>query len=98
VRSLDAGDGLPRTVASFNIGKNRASAAAFLPGWRRAKDVLKIAGLTPFTTIDYPDHLAAVLLPRLLRGGLPLQLSLFRDALAISLDKVLTFLESRRGS
>jgi len=63
--------------------------------------VLKIGGLTPFTTIDYPDHLSAVLFCR----GCPWRCGYChnRNLLEagavgdICWDKVLAFLESRRG-
>jgi pyruvate formate lyase activating enzyme len=63
--------------------------------------VLKIGGLTPFTTIDYPDHLAAVLFCR----GCPWrcgychnQSLLQADGVGdVCWDKVLAFLDSRRG-
>ena len=63
--------------------------------------MLKIAGLTPFTTIDYPDHLAAVLFCRGCpwRCGYCHNRSLLGEDGAGDLcwDKVLGFLESRRG-
>jgi pyruvate formate lyase activating enzyme len=63
--------------------------------------MLKIGGLTPFTTIDYPDHLAAILFCR----GCPWRCAychnqslLEADAVGdICWDKVLAFLDSRRG-
>jgi pyruvate formate lyase activating enzyme len=63
--------------------------------------MLKIGGLTPFTTIDYPDHLAAVLFCR----GCPWRCSYCHnkslldadDAVDLCWDKVLAFLDSRRG-
>lgn len=63
--------------------------------------MLKIGGLTPFTTIDYPDHLAAVLFCRGCpwRCGYCHNRSLLEADVAgdICWDKVLAFLESRRG-
>jgi len=63
--------------------------------------VLKIGGLTPFTTIDYPDHLAAVLFCRGCpwRCGYCHNRSLLEEDAPGDLcwDRVLTFLESRRG-
>jgi pyruvate formate lyase activating enzyme len=63
--------------------------------------VLKIAGLTPFTTIDYPDHLATVLFCR----GCPWRCGYCHNQDLLEADapgdfcweKVSTFLESRRG-
>jgi pyruvate formate lyase activating enzyme len=63
--------------------------------------VLKIGGLTPFTTIDYPDHLAAVIFCQ----GCPWRCGYCHnrnllDAVApgdLCWDKVLAFLVSRRG-
>lgn len=63
--------------------------------------MLKIGGLTPFTTIDYPDHLAAVLFCRGCpwRCGYCHNRSLLEEDGAgdFCWDKVLGFLESRRG-
>jgi pyruvate formate lyase activating enzyme len=63
--------------------------------------VLKIAGLAPFTTIDYPDHLAAVLFCRGCpwRCGYCHNRSLLEEEGAGDLcwEKVLAFLDSRRG-
>lgn len=63
--------------------------------------MLKIGGLTPFTTIDYPDYLAAVLFCRgcSWRCGYCHNQSLLEvDAHGdISWDKVSVFLKSRRG-
>jgi pyruvate formate lyase activating enzyme len=63
--------------------------------------VLKIAGLTPFTTIDFPDHLAAVLFCRGCpwRCGYCHNRSLLEEGGAGDLcwEKVLAFLDSRRS-
>jgi len=63
--------------------------------------VLKIGGLTPFTTIDYPDHLAAVIFCQ----GCPWRCGYCHNRNLLDADvpgdlcwdKVLAFLESRRG-
>ncbi|MGA7827372.1 MAG: anaerobic ribonucleoside-triphosphate reductase activating protein [Geobacteraceae bacterium] len=63
--------------------------------------MLKIGGMTPFTTIDYPDHLAAVLFCR----GCPWRCDYCHNQGLMEVDapgnlcwdKVLAFLESRRG-
>ncbi len=63
--------------------------------------MLKIGGLSPFTTIDYPDHLAAVLFCR----GCPWRCGYCHNQGLLEADapgdfcwnKVLSFLESRRG-
>lgn len=63
--------------------------------------MLKIGGLMPFTTIDYPDHLAAVLFCR----GCPWRCGYCHNRSLLDADapgdfcwdKVLAFLESRRG-
>jgi pyruvate formate lyase activating enzyme len=63
--------------------------------------MLKIGGLIPFTTIDYPGHLAAVVFCQ----GCPWRCGYCHNrqllepdvASAVSWEEVLAFLESRRG-
>ena len=63
--------------------------------------MLKIGGLTPFTTIDYPDHLAAVIFCQ----GCPWRCGYCHNRNLLDADvpgdlcwdKVMTFLESRSG-
>lgn len=63
--------------------------------------MLKIGGITPFATIDYPDHLAAVVFCQGCpwRCGYCHNRELLNETASskFSWDKVLAFLERRRG-